>query len=90
MYAFDVDGHVFPEAESPHIPQPVGIRMHACVLSRFSCVRLLATLWTVASRLLCPWDSPGKNRTPGGIELPPVMSPALKVGSLPLADQDAY
>ena len=24
-------------------------------------VWLLATPWTVASRLLCPWDSPGKN-----------------------------
>ena len=28
-----------------------------------SCVRLFATPWTVAgsARLLCPWDSPGKN-----------------------------
>ena len=25
------------------------------------CVRLFATLWSVAHRLLCPWDSPGKN-----------------------------
>ena len=48
MYAFDVDGYVLPEAESPYIPHPVGIRMHACVLSHFSCVRLLVTLWTVA------------------------------------------
>ena len=32
-----------------------------CLLSRFSCVRLLATLWTEPTRLLCPWDSPGKN-----------------------------
>ena len=23
-------------------------------------VRLFVTLWTVAARLLCPWDSPGK------------------------------
>ena len=30
-------------------------------LSHFSRVRLFATPWTVASRLLCPWDSPGKN-----------------------------
>ena len=29
------------------------------MLSRFSCVWLFATLWT--ARLLCPWDSPGKN-----------------------------
>ena len=26
-----------------------------------SCVRLFVTPWTVATRLLCPWDSPGKN-----------------------------
>ena len=32
-----------------------------CVLSCFSRVRLFAALWTVARRLLCPWDSPGKN-----------------------------
>ena len=31
------------------------------VLSRFSCVRVFVTPWTVALRLLCPWDSPGKN-----------------------------
>ena len=35
--------------------------MHACVLSRFSRVRLCATLWTAAHRLLCPWYSSGKN-----------------------------
>ena len=32
----------------------------ACALSRFSRIRLFETLWTPA-RLLCPWDSPGKN-----------------------------
>ena len=31
------------------------------VLSHFSHVRLFMTPWTVAPRLLCPWDSPGKN-----------------------------
>ena len=35
--------------------------MDACTLSCFSHVLLFATLWTVASRLLCPWDSLGKN-----------------------------
>ena len=25
------------------------------------CIRLFSTLWTVARRLLCPWDSPSKN-----------------------------
>ena len=29
--------------------------------SWFSCIWLFATLWTVATRLLCPWDFPGKN-----------------------------
>ena len=34
---------------------------HVCMLSHFSRVWLFVTLWTVAARLLCPWDSPGKN-----------------------------
>ena len=29
--------------------------------SYFSHVQLFATLWTEATRLLCPWDSPGKD-----------------------------
>ena len=37
--------------------QTVSVYMLSC----FSCVWLFATLWTVACRLLCPWDSPGKN-----------------------------
>ena len=32
-----------------------------CVLSHFCCVQLFATLWTEPTRLLHPWDSPGKN-----------------------------
>ena len=34
-----------------------------CVCYLFSCVWLFATPWTVeeSSRLLCPWNSPGKN-----------------------------
>ena len=31
------------------------------VLSRFSCVRLLQPHGPLPARLLCPWDSPGKN-----------------------------
>ena len=34
---------------------------HTHTVNHFICVRLFATLWTVATRLLCPWDSPGKN-----------------------------
>ena len=33
----------------------------ACMLSSFSCVRVFATPWTVAARLLCPWDHSNKN-----------------------------
>ena len=65
---------------------------------RFSHVRLFAAPWTPCNfaRLLCPWDSPGKNT---GVELPfplpedlpepeiepesPV-SPVLQADSLPL------
>ena len=36
----------------------ISVCVCACVLSCFSCVRLV-TLWTVG--LLSPWDSPGKN-----------------------------
>ena len=44
-----------------------GLQKGLCcvVLSRFSRVRLFVTLWTVATRLLCPWDSPGKNTGAG-------------------------
>ena len=31
------------------------------MFSCFSCVLLFAIHWTAAIRLLCPWDSPGKN-----------------------------
>ena len=41
------------------------------VLSHFSCVRLCAALWTTQpARLLCPWDSPGKNIGVGCHALP--------------------
>ena len=41
----------------------------ACVLIRFSHVQLLAALWTIVTRLLCPWDSPGKNTGVGSHSL---------------------
>ena len=34
-----------------------------CTLTLQQC--LTATLWTVAARLLCPWNSPGKNTVVG-------------------------
>ena len=33
--------------------------MDVCMLTHSSCVQFFVTLWT--ARLLCPWDSPGKN-----------------------------
>ena len=37
--------------------------MCVCVcLSGYSCVWIFAILWTVALKLLCPWDFPGKNK----------------------------
>ena len=39
----------------------LGIKLpYACVLSRFSCVWLLASYGLYPTRLLCSWDSPGK------------------------------
>ena len=32
-----------------------------CVCVLFNCVRLFETPGTVATRFLCPWNSPGKN-----------------------------
>ena len=36
-------------------------RLFTSCFIRFSHVRLFAAPWTGTSRLLCPWDSPGKN-----------------------------
>ena len=66
-------------------------------LSRFSCVQLSTTYGLWPARLLCPWDSPGKNT--GGLPYPPPgdlpnpriepRSPALQMDSLPLATWEA-
>ena len=32
--------------------------MCVCVLSHFCSVQLCVTLWSIPTRLLCPWDSP--------------------------------
>ena len=62
-----------------------------------SCIWLLATLWALAARLLCPWDFSGKNTglpfpTPGdlpdpGIEPVCPASSALQTDSLLLSHQ---
>ena len=71
--------------------------VHASMLSRFSCIQLFATLWTVTARFLFPWDSSGKNTGVGshvllqGIFLTQGSNPHLlhllhwQAGSLPLA-----
>ena len=40
---------------------PGGLMLLLLLLSRFSRAQLCATPQTAAHRLLCPWDSPGKN-----------------------------
>ena len=52
------------------------------MLSHFSCVRLFVTLWTDTSRLLCPWDSPGKEYW-SGLSCPPLQRIFLTHGSNP-------
>ena len=42
-------------------PTHTAICVCVCVCVTVSCVWLFATVWTVAARLLCAWDSPGKN-----------------------------
>ena len=34
---------------------------HGCMLSCFSHIWLIVTLWTIVHRLLCPWDPSGEN-----------------------------
>ena len=62
--------------------------IHVCMLGHFSYVQLFVTPWTVAHRLLCPWDSSGKNTNVDchdlfqgipnqEIKSTPLMSPAL-------------
>jgi len=67
-----------------------------CAKSVQSCPTLM-TLWTDPAKLLCPWDSPGKNTgvgcpPPGDLPNPGIKptspaAPALQVDSLPLSHQ---
>ena len=49
-------------------------------LSVLSCVWLFAAPWTVPARLLCPWDSPGKNTGVGRHSLLQGLKPCLLLG----------
>ena len=53
--------------------------LHACTLSRSSPVRLFATSWTVACRLLCPWGFSGQEYWGGLPRLPPGDLPNLGI-----------
>ena len=44
--------------------------LRCVLLTHFSCAQLFVTLWTIATRLLCPWDSPGQNTGVGCRALP--------------------
>ena len=35
--------------------------VNVCMVNRFCCVQLFATLWITARQFFSPWDSPGKN-----------------------------
>ena len=72
------------------------MQMHACMLCRFSCAQLFATLWTIARQALLsmgfsrqkywsglPFPSPGDLPVPG-IKLSSLTSPVLAGGFLPL------
>ena len=49
------------EMESFGSPIPVESECVSVCVCVLSCVQLFVTVWTVAARLLCPWDFPGKN-----------------------------
>ena len=58
----------FPKPRSPHsgnLFSKLQLPLHMCVHSVLSCVRLSVTPRTVPARILCPWDSPGKNTALG-------------------------
>ena len=73
--------------------------IRVCEISCLSRVQLCETLWTVACRLLCPWDSLGKNTgvgchgllqeiflSQGSVDRVSYVSPPhWPAGSLPLA-----
>ena len=50
-----------PREFCPHFWFIPSYELNGFVLSRSSHVWLFATLWTIAARLLCPWDSLGKS-----------------------------
>ena len=88
---------IYSNSENKHLCGVIthsrhGVSMHVCVLSRFSCVRLFATLWTVIHQAPLsmgfsrqeywsglPFTSPGDLPNPG-VEPVSLTSPALSTG----------
>ena len=60
----------------------VCIYICACVLSDSSCVQFFMTYGLLPARLLCPWDSPGKNTRVG--------CHALLQGIFPTQESNSY
>ena len=70
LYIF-APGLLFTKSFQLSFPPTMHLSLErVCVLSCFSRVWLLVTPWTVATRLLCPWDSPGRNTGVGWHALP--------------------
>ena len=59
----NLERHPKSEPPSGDAPKFRTHRNHVCMLSY---VQLFVTPWTTATRLLCPWDSPGKETGVGG------------------------
>ena len=57
----------------------VSICVHVCVCCFFNYVRIFATLWTIVARVLCLWNSPGKNTGVGCYALPQGIFPTQGV-----------
>ena len=95
MITFQVSSE--PVSLGCNLPEDSFFLPKFAAVQSLSCVSLLATPWTVATRLLCPWDSPGKNTRVDchfllqeifptqGLNPASLVSPALQAGSLPLA-----
>ena len=84
--------HVCTEVSGP----PPCFRVRVCVLGRFSCVRLFATLWTTAHQAPLSMDFSRQEYWSGSLCPPPgdlpdlgikSRSPALQADSLPLSHQ---
>ena len=61
-----------------------GIIKSCCCCYWLSHVQLFMTPWTVAHRLLCPWNSPGKNTEWSGLPFPSpgdLPKPGIEPGS---------